>query len=554
MKRIFLFAYSIVLLSLIISCRTKDLVRTDRITSELHKSNIGRIVFTSQKILQSDLKETDFLKSYTLTNKSDLFITVFQANSVTNYLHLLDPGMNADDLDKAGNYQFSILIDGNLIYSSNLSPGAPYRSIKDTATVLTVPLIKNKNDGWYLWSQSFWMRFLNNGGDSVLSEGRHTFKMEIRPYLITGNRVKVGDLIASGSLDMIVNRKPLIDVSGISLSTIRPYNGLEVSNEDFDKDLIKVLKGNIDEDVFKNISSIVVLKNGKLLVEEYFNGETRDSLHDPRSVGKSFSSTITGIAINEGFLKNENQTLGEFYNLKSYENYSSAKEDVSIRDLLTMSSVFDGNDDDSNSPGNEENMYPTADWVNFALGLPVSQIKPKDEWHYFTAGVIILGDILNKITPGGLEKYADNKLFNPLGITRYKWQYTPNQVPNTAGGIRMCALDFAKYGQLYKNMGKWNGKQIIPESWIIKTFTKHKSIPARKDEFFGYLFWNKSYLVKGKKYETFYCAGNGGNKIYIFPDQPLVIVITATAYGAPYAHSQEDRMMTDYILPAVINP
>jgi CubicO group peptidase (beta-lactamase class C family) len=114
------------------------------------------------------------------------------------------------------------------------------------------------------------------------------------------------------------------------------------------------------------------------------------------------------------------------------------------------------------------------------------------------------------------------------------------------------ALDFAKYGQLYKNKGKWNGKQIISEDWVTKTFTKYKSIPGRKNEFYGYLFWNKTYMVKEKAFETFYCAGNGGNKIYIFPDQPLVIVITATAYGATYAHSQEDKMMTDYILPAVI--
>lgn len=553
MKKLILFFYTILPLCLTISCGTRDLVKTEGITSELHKSNIGKIVFTSRKILPADLTENDFLKSYTLTNKSDLFITVFQANPVTNYLHSLAPEMNPEDLDKAGNYQFSILIDDKLIYSSNIWPGTPYRSIKDTATVLSVPLIKIKNEGWYLWSEYFWMRFLNNGGDSALTEGGHQFRMEIRPYLNTGTMVKVGDVIASGSLDMTVKRKPLINISAISLSTVKPYNDMEISDETFDENLVKTLKGNIEEGVFKDISSIIVLKKGKLLIEEYFNGETRDSLHDPRSVGKSFSSTLTGIAIDEGYLKSENQKLKEFYNLKVYENYSSAKEDVSIRDLLTMSSVFDGNDDESNSPGNEENMYPTTDWVNFALSVPVSKTRPKDEWHYFTAGVIILGDILNKVTPQGLEKYADEKLFKPLGITRYKWQYTPNQVPNTAGGIRMNALDFAKYGQLYKDLGKLKGKQIIPEIWISKTFTKYKSIPGRKNEFYGYLFWNKNYLVSGKKYETFYCAGNGGNKIFIFPDQPLVIVITATAYGAPYAHSQDDKMMTDYILPAVVN-
>jgi len=536
------------IISVSLSGQTQDIVKTTGITSELHRANIGKVIFTSKSIFLEELKETDFLNTYVLTNKSDLFITVFMNNSLTNYMHILAPDLSENELVKKGNYQFSLIVDNRLIYSSNLLPGAPYARIQDTATIFSKPFIDNKSL-YGLWSQSFWNRFMNNGGDSVLTEGNHQLKMEIRPYVQSGDGLKVGDLIASGTVNLKVNRKPDINLAKIKLTPVKPYNGFKVSSENYDKNLIKTLKANIDEGVFKKISSIVVIKNGKLLIEEYFNGETRDSLHDPRSAGKSFSSTITGIAESEGYLKNEDQTLKEFYNLKLYDNYSSQKENVSIRDLLTMSSVFDGNDDDYNSPGNEEKMYPNTDWVKFTLDLPVNHFRPTGEWHYFTAGVVVLGDILNKVVPGGLEKYSDQKLFKPLGITHYKWQYTPQNVPNTAGGIKMNALDFAKYGQLYKNMGKWNNKQVIPEAWIRKTFTKYKSIPGRKDEFYGYLFWNKSYNVNGKAYETFYCAGNGGNKIYIFPDQPLVIVITATAYGATYAHTQEDKMMTDYILP-----
>jgi CubicO group peptidase (beta-lactamase class C family) len=526
-------------------------VKDQGITSPLHQANIGKIIFTTKSIPMTELKESDFLNKYELTNKSDLFFTVFMGNSITNYMHFIAPDLSPGALVTSGNYQFSLYVDSNLIYKSNLMPGAPYAKIQDTATIFSKPFIDNKNPG--LWSQSFWNRFMNHGGDSVLTEGKHLLKMEIRPYVQSGKDLKTGEIIASGSLLLNVKRRPVINISKISLTAPKPYNGFQLSSDNYDKNLIKTLKGNIEEGVFKQISSIVVIKNGRLLIEEYFNGETRDSLHDPRSLGKSFSSTVTGIAESEGYLKNEDQTLREFYNIRSYNNYASQKEYVSIKDLLTMSSVFDGNDDDYNSPGNEENMYPTPDWVKFTLDLPVNLTRPKEEWHYFTAGVVLLGDILNKTVPGGLEKYADQKLFKPLAITKYQWQHTPQGVPNTAGGIRMNALDFAKYGQLYKNRGKWYGKQIIPEPWIDKTFTKYKSIPGRKDEFYGYLFWNKKYIVRGKAYETFYCAGNGGNKIYIFMDQPLVIVITATAYGAPYAHSQEDKMMTDYILPAVLN-
>lgn len=217
-----------------------------------------------------------------------------------------------------------------------------------------------------------------------------------------------------------------------------------------------------------------------------------------------------------------------------------------------MSSEFDGNDDDPNSPGNEENMYPTDDWVKFALDLPMDTLKYKGQWHYFTVGVMLLGSTLNSLVPGGMDSYADTKLFAPLGITNYRWQYTPQHVVSTAGGIRMNALDFAKYGQLYKNGGKWNGTQLIPREWINKTFTKQLPITGRPGEYYGYLFWNKTYHVNGKNYETYYCSGNGGNKIFVFKNQPLVVVITATAYGAGYAHTQADKMMQQYILPAVL--
>jgi CubicO group peptidase (beta-lactamase class C family) len=214
--------------------------------------------------------------------------------------------------------------------------------------------------------------------------------------------------------------------------------------------------------------------------------------------------------------------------------------------------MFEGNDNNGRSAGNEENMYPTKNWVKFALDLPIDTAYKSGEWHYFTAGVVLLGDILHKTVPGGLEKYADEKLFKPLGITNYKWQYTPQQVANTAGGIRLTALDFAKYAQLYKNGGTWKGKQILSKEWIGKSFTKHKMLPGRQNEYYGYLFWNKTFTVNDKPYEAFYCAGNGGNHIYIFNDLPIVVVVTATAYNQSYSHAQVHTIMQDYILPAVI--
>lgn len=519
------------------------------INNAVHQANIGKIVFTDQPVQGTQFEKSRFLQAYQLTNKSNLFITVFLGNTISNYLHELAPGIHPDSLLKIGNYQFSFYVDEKLIYQTNLLPGAPRADIQKTVAFWSKPLIDNQHEGAW-WSQSAWNRFMFNGGENSLTEGNHRLKIEIRPYL-KFTTLLVGKIIASGTLALQVNRKPVLNLSKIELSPLKPYNGFLISKESFDKDKIKVLKGNIDSGVFRHITSVVVIKNGKLLIEEYFNGAMRDSLHDVRSVGKSFASTMTGIAIAEGFLKSEDQQLSEFYTLKNYDHYSGRKANTSLKRFLTMSSDFNGNDDDSDSPGNEENMYPTANWVKFALDLPMDTIKYNGQWHYFTVGAMLIGSTLDKLVPGGLESYTDAKLFKPLNITKYQWQYTPQHVASTAGGIRMNALDFAKYGQLYKNNGRWDGKQIISKEWIAKTFTQQIAITGKKNEYYGYLFWNKKYEVKGNTYETFYCSGNGGNKIFIFKDQPLVVVVTATAYGTAYAHPQVDNIMEQYILPAV---
>jgi len=526
----------------------QNITESNPTKTDLHLKNIGKIFFTNERISYETLSDKNFLTNYTLTNKSDLFFVAFFDNSLTNYKHKLVPQISSDSLFKSGNYQFSLYLDSKLIYESNLLPGAPQAKNQNTDTFLNRPLIDNKN-GQGTWSESFWNRFMNNGGDKALTDGTHLLKMEIRPYVKTNTTI-VGNVIALGELQLEIARNPIIDISKIQLNKIQPYNDLEVSNAYYDETKIKELKGKIDEGIFKKINGIVVLKEGKILIEEYFNGENRNSLHDPRSVGKSFSSTLTGIAINDGLIKNVNQKLSDFYDFQKFQNYSNDKENASIKELVTMSSGFEGNDEIESSIGNEENMYPTQDWVKFTLDLPYKK-KYKKSWHYFTAGVILLGDIINKVTPNGLEKYADDKLFKPLGITNYKWQYTPQNIPNTAGGIQMNALDFAKYGQLYKNDGIWNNQQILPKEWVEKTFSKHKKILNRDNEYYGFLFWNKTYASKNKKYEAFYCAGNGGNYILIFKNQPLVIVITASAYGQPYAHAQVTDMLSNYILPAL---
>ena len=537
---IFVFGFSL--------SQTKNIIEPERTDNPVQKNHLNQILFLDKVGPFENLKESDFLKTMTFQEDKDFSIRVFLDNSLVNYLHQLDDSLSVDELLKKGNYQFSFYVDGKLLYTENLNSGAGRTEDKKMKTNFGIPFLSTKNED--SWGRFLWMRFyFANGGMDALETGNHTLKIEIKPYLKTPD-LKVGKVIAEGEIQLTVPKKNILEEQ-VAIQKIQPNSGWNISKEKFNQEKIRLLNQKIAENRFREITGIVVIKNNKLLLEEYFSGYERDSLNDTRSVGKSFASTLVGIAINEGYIKNENQSLKDFYDLKEFKNYSSKKDSVTLKSLLTMSSAFDGNDQDEDSPGNEENMYPTDDWVKFALDLPMTANKIGKNWNYFTPGVVVTGDILDKSVPKGLENYADKKLFKPLGITNYKWQFTPQQKPSLAGGLRMKALDFAKFGQLYKNNGTWNGKRILDETWIQKSFTNYFS--DNKDfEGYGYLFWRKVYKIGNKTFESYQSSGNGGNKIIIFKEIPVVIVVTAKAYNKPYSHSQVDKMVQEYLLPAIL--
>lgn len=531
------------------SDKMSDIVQHKGITSSLHEANIGKIRFSTGLYHQRKYAEGDFLSSFEIAETSDLNFAAFFDNSLTNYLHRLDPTLTVDELVQNGNFQFSFYVDGDLLYTENLNLGAGLPSQKNENTILYRPLLSNENlDSW---GRFLWMRFYyRNGGNAALETGTHTLKIEIRPYL-RNDELIVGDLIAEGEIELKLAEPEKVSEEQIAIQPIQPNSGWDISKDHFDRNKIRTLNERIAQNRFKEITSIVVIKDGELLLEEYFNGADRNTLHNTRSVGKSFASTMTGIAIEEGHFTGVDQTLGEIYDLRQYPNYSRKKAQVTLKSLLTMSSGLDGSDNDSNTPGNDSKMYPTDDWVKFALDLPMDSNKEIGEvFDYFTAGSVLLGGILDKSVPGGLEKYTLEKLFKPLGITDYQWQYTPLNEAHTAGGLALSALDFAKYGQLYKNKGTWNKKQILTPDWVEQSLTNHFADTPEQSGY-GFLFWNHEYSANGKSYEVFQASGYGGNKVIMFTDQPLVIVITATAFGQPYSHSQVELIIENYILPAV---
>ncbi|MEM9822406.1 MAG: serine hydrolase [Bacteroidota bacterium] len=521
------------------------------IVNEVHQNNIGKIAFMTDWVPLKSFTNNDFKKALSISETSELGFRMFLGHTLTYYLSELAPDLSVNELCDKGNFQLTFYVDEKEIYQYNLQTGAGSCDYKNSATVYGIPF-KNKKELDH-WGIYLWTKFMKlGGGQDALSLGNHAFKLEIRPYL-EHQGLKVGDIIAQGAVELSVYEET-VDETLMEIQAIAPTDRFEIDESPYNKAKIRQLNAKIAQQHFKKVTSIVILKDGKLVLEEYFNGADRTTLHDTRSVGKSLTSSIMGIAIEEGHLKSENAILKDFYTLANYQHPSPEKEQVSLKSLLTMSSGFGGTDMDPDSPGHEDKMYPTNDWVKFGLDLPMDPNKVSGEsWDYFTAGIVLLGEVLERTLPKGLEQYAEEKLFRPLGIKEYQWKYTPKNTPNTAGGFQMSSLDNARYGQLYLDRGNYQGRSVLPEKWVASSLSKQVVISEEEERYYGYLFWNRNYKIDDKTYEMYYASGNGGNRIMIFKDLGIVMVITARAYGTAYMHLQADEIVEKYLLPALLS-
>lgn len=311
---------------------------------------------------------------------------------------------------------------------------------------------------------------------------------------------------------------------------------------------------------FKKIGSVVITQHGELVYEAYFDGDA-NSLRDTRSATKSITDALIGIAIGEKKLSGVGvrvlQLLPE--HARKVQNLDPRKDKITVEDFLTMSSPLECDDWNDASRGNEERMYLVEDWAQFILDLPIrgrmhigERIDPPPYGRYFsycTGGVFTLSEVLEKATGVRADRYAQQKFFTPLGITDEQWVYSPLDIPQTGGGLRLSSRDLLKIAQLYLNGGIWQGRRIVDESWVHKSTQPHARIDENTE--YGYLWWLKSFKSDGKSYPAFFMSGNGGNKVLAFPGVDLAVVITSTNYNTRGMHEQTEKLLTDYILPSV---
>ena len=147
--------------------------------------------------------------------------------------------------------------------------------------------------------------------------------------------------------------------------------------------------------------------------------------------------------------------------------------------------------------------------------------------------------------------FASRNLFAPLGIARAEWQFSPVGQAMTGGGLGLRGRDLLALGQLYAGGGVWQGRRLVSERWVRASTAPHVRVEDQPDTEYGYLWWLHPFKSGGKTYAAYSMAGNGGNKVAVFPDLDMVVVVASTNYNARGMHQQTERMLADYILAAV---
>lgn len=292
------------------------------------------------------------------------------------------------------------------------------------------------------------------------------------------------------------------------------------------------------QDVYNDLQSVAIVKNDKLVYEQYFNGASYLTRYDIRSATKSFISALVGIAIDQGKINSINDPIMPYFSdYFPVKHLDKNKKSIRIIDLLTMTSGFNADVDNSHSLGHEDKMEMANDWVKFAIDIPVIN-KPGVKWSYASMNTFLLGYILEQATGEKLDVYAQKYLFQPLGITNMQWSYTPKGRVVAQGNFRITTRDMAKFGYLYLNNGSYNGKQIISKQWVVQSTTGQYPVYWHGYHSYGFKWYNHSMTINEKLINYYSAAGNGGQKICIIPDLNMVVTITTTAFFKPYANQR----------------
>lgn len=300
----------------------------------------------------------------------------------------------------------------------------------------------------------------------------------------------------------------------------------------------------------KYVHSILLVKNGKLIFEEYFFGYNRDANHFQASVSKSVTSLIIGIAIDKGYVPHVDTFAYEIFSDYGRAKWIEHKYPIRLKHMLTMSAGLDWDalSHRRSHPGHTTyQMYASDDPIEFVLNRHLSDV-PGQKYNYNSGLTILLGEIVRHESGMNIDEFSGKFLFAPLGISNYTWDRFPDGTIQTDGGLHLRPRDMAKIGHMMLKNGNWQGKQIVSKAWIDASTQSHISGLGLG---YGYQWWRGKAFINSQVIEVMYASGHGGQKIFIIPQLDLVAVFTSKVFN-PTGHSGPEKMLVKYILPSMI--
>ncbi|MDR0540966.1 MAG: ChbG/HpnK family deacetylase [Dysgonamonadaceae bacterium] len=297
----------------------------------------------------------------------------------------------------------------------------------------------------------------------------------------------------------------------------------------------------------QDLHSLMILRRGKVVFEQWFGDHAANKPHILNSVSKTFTAMGVGFAVAENRMKVTDKVIS-FFPDKLPSIISPYLAELEIRHLLTMSVGHDV------ALLNKVRQEKGTDWVKAFLAAPIEQ-KPGSEFEYNSLATYMLSAVIQKVTGVKLIDYLYPRLFRPLGIVGAIWEESPQDVNTGGWGLYVKTEDMAKMGQFILQKGKWNGQQLIPESWIEEMTTSHiASLPAGVKRADLKIKPKDSDWLQGYGYQMWRCRHNGvradganGQYIIILPEKDAVIVTTANISDM----QAEINLIWEYLLPAI---
>lgn len=315
----------------------------------------------------------------------------------------------------------------------------------------------------------------------------------------------------------------------------------------------------IDAGALSYLDSLIVIRDGYIVYERYFNGYDATTIHDIASVTKSWTSALVGIARERGDVTNLDAPLPDLLPGYFAAGAHGDKRAITLRHLLMMRSgiEYDENRLDRGEYGGPELLQ--QDVTEIALGFPMAH-TPGEAWNYSTLDSQLISAVIGEATGVPMHAYAEQHLFAPLGIRDYEW--LTDGIGTTIGGqnLSMTPRDMAKLGLLYLHNGAWEGRQVVPATWVRESTTPQNEafyVPTGQVEpigFYGYQWWLWEDSWYNGMSEGINAMGYAGQNILILPRLNMLIVTTAALPAPDQEEPQRAgiyKLMIEQILPAV---